>query len=70
MKQLSVHQVGEDPDVLAFDPWLSRLNVSAESGTVTVLRESNPDLQELEQYNMTHAHTVSADPKSHLAYFP
>ncbi|MGH9342777.1 MAG: YncE family protein, partial [Terriglobia bacterium] len=36
MKLLSVHQVGEDPDVLAFDPGLGRLYVAAESGTVTV----------------------------------
>ncbi|HEY1213377.1 MAG TPA: YncE family protein, partial [Bryobacteraceae bacterium] len=41
MKLLNVHQVGEDPDVLAFDPGLKRLYVSAESGTVTVLEESN-----------------------------
>lgn len=39
MKLLSVHQVGDDPDVLAFDPGLKRLYVSAESGTVTVLQK-------------------------------
>ena len=36
MKLLLVHQVGDDPDVLAFDTGLGRLYVSAESGTVTV----------------------------------
>jgi DNA-binding beta-propeller fold protein YncE len=36
MKLLSVHSVGDDPDVLAFDPALKRLYVSAESGTVSV----------------------------------
>jgi len=36
MKVLSTHEVGEDPDVLAFDPGLKRLYVSAESGTVSV----------------------------------
>jgi DNA-binding beta-propeller fold protein YncE len=70
MRLVSIHQVGEDPDVLAFDPGLSRLYVSAESGTVTVLQESNRDLRSLGQDHMAHAHTVSVDPKSHLVYFP
>lgn len=70
MKLLSVHRVGEDPDVLAFDPGLRRLYVSAESGTVTVLLESNGDIRQLGQFHMLHAHTVSVDPKSHLVYFP
>jgi DNA-binding beta-propeller fold protein YncE len=70
MKLLSVHQVGEDPDVLAFDPGLKRLYVSAESGTVTVLQEADRDLRELGQFHMPHAHTVSVDPNSHLVYFP
>jgi DNA-binding beta-propeller fold protein YncE len=70
MKLLSVHQVGEDPDVLAFDPGLWRLYVSAESGTVTVLQETNRDLRTLGQFHMSHAHTVSVDPQSHLVYFP
>lgn len=69
-KLLSVHEVGEDPDVLAFDSGLARLYVSAESGTVTVLQERNRDLRELGQLHMPHAHTVAVDPKSHLVYFP
>lgn len=70
MKLLTVHQVGEDPDVLAFDAGLKRLYVSAESGTVTVLEERNRDLRQLGQFHMPHAHTVSVDPKTHLVYFP
>jgi DNA-binding beta-propeller fold protein YncE len=70
MKLLSVHQVGEDPDVLAFDAGLGWLYVSAESGTVTVLRESGRDLKTLGQFHMPHAHTVSIDPQTHLVYFP
>ena len=70
MKLLSIHQVGEDPDVLAFDPGLKRLYVSAESGTVTVLEESNRDLRQLGQFHMPHAHTVAVDPNTHLVYFP
>jgi DNA-binding beta-propeller fold protein YncE len=70
MKLLSVYQVGKDPDVLAFDPGLKRLYVSAESGTVSVFQESGRGLQSLGQLSMPHAHTVSVDPKTHLVYFP
>jgi DNA-binding beta-propeller fold protein YncE len=70
MKLLSIHQVGDDPDVLAFDSGLGRLYVSAESGAVTVFKESNRNLHQLSQFYMPHAHTVSVDPKSHLVYFP
>lgn len=69
-KLLSVHQVGEDPDVLAFDTGLDRLYVSAESGTVTVLQENDRDLRQVEQFQMPHAHTVSVDSNTHLVYFP
>jgi DNA-binding beta-propeller fold protein YncE len=70
MKLLSVHQVGEDPDVLSFDPGLNRLYVSAESGTVSVFQESDRALRLIEQFNMPHAHSVSVDPKTHFVYFP
>jgi DNA-binding beta-propeller fold protein YncE len=70
MKLLSVHQVGVDPDVLAFDPGLKRLYVSAESGTVSVFQEFGRNLRLLGQVNMPHAHTVSVDPTTHLVYFP
>jgi DNA-binding beta-propeller fold protein YncE len=70
MKLVSVHQVGDDPDVLAFDSGLGRLYVSAESGTVAVLEKSNRDLRSLGQFHMPHAHTVAVDSNSHLVYFP
>jgi DNA-binding beta-propeller fold protein YncE len=70
MKVLSTHEVGEDPDVLAFDPGLKRLYVSAESGTVSVFEEGGRDLRPLAHFSMPHAHTVSVDPKTHLVYFP
>lgn len=70
MKVSSVHQVGRDPDVLAFDSGLGRLYVSAESGTVTVLQKTGRDLRPLGEFHMPHAHTVSVDSRSHLVYFP
>jgi len=70
LKLLSVHQVGDDPDVLAFDPGLKRLYVSAESGNVTVFQLSGRELKQLAQFNMSRAHTVAVDPGTHLVYFP
>ncbi len=69
-KLLAVHPVGDDPDVLAFDPGLMRLYVSAESGTVAVFQEVGRKLNSIAQFNMPHAHTVAVDPATHLVYFP
>jgi YVTN family beta-propeller protein len=70
MKVLSTYEVGEDPDVLAYDPGLKRLYVSAESGTVTIFQNQGKSLTLLGSFEMPHAHTVSVDPKTHLVYFP
>jgi DNA-binding beta-propeller fold protein YncE len=70
MKVLATHPVGEDPDVLAFDPGLKRLYVSAESGNVTVFREQGKTLVSEGELHMPHAHTVCVDPDTHLVYFP
>jgi DNA-binding beta-propeller fold protein YncE len=70
MKVLMTHPVGEDPDVLAFDPGLKRLYVSAESGNVFVFRENGKTLVDEGQISIPHAHTVCIDPNTHLVYFP
>lgn len=70
MKVLGTFPVGEDPDVLAFDPDLKLLYVSAESGDVRVFRISNRQLQPVGGISMPYAHSVSVDPGSHLVYFP
>jgi len=70
MKVLGAYEVGEDPDVLAFDPGLKLLYVSAESGQVRVFREDGRALILLGGIDMPRAHTVSVDPNSHLVYFP
>ena len=70
MKVLATHSVGEDPDVLAFDPGLKRLYVSAESGNVTVFREQGKTLASEGGLFIPHAHTVCVDPDTHLVYFP
>ena len=73
MKVLAIHPVGKDPDVLAFDPGLKRLYVSAESGNVFVFREDGEDGKTLVHegdISIPHAHTVCVDPNTHLVYFP
>jgi DNA-binding beta-propeller fold protein YncE len=67
---LAVYPVGKDPDVLAFDPGLREVYVSAESGEVTVFRENGKTLVKAETLSMPHAHTAAVDPKTHLVYFP
>jgi len=56
--------------VLSFDPGLKQLYVSAESGQVWVYRENGRALAAVGNFSMPHAHTVCADPKTHLVYFP
>jgi DNA-binding beta-propeller fold protein YncE len=70
MKVLATYPVGEDPDVLAFDPGLKLLYVSAESGQVKVFRLSGKILVSVGGFSTPHAHTVSVDPETHLVYFP
>lgn len=70
MKVLATYPVGEDPDVLAFDPGLKLLYVSAESGHVTVFREQGKALVSKGEFLVPPAHTVSVDSDTHLVYFP
>jgi DNA-binding beta-propeller fold protein YncE len=64
------YAVGDDPDVLAFDPALQRLYVAAESGVVTVFEERERALQLLGEYRAPAAHSVSVDPATHRVYLP
>ena len=64
------YSVGDDPDVLAFDPGLQRLYVAAESGVVTVFQQRGPALQPLGEYRAPGAHSVSVDPATHRVYLP
>ena len=70
MRVLATYPAGKDPDVLAFDPGLKQLYVSAESGNVAVFRESRKALVQVGSVFMPHAHTVCVDAKTHLVYFP
>jgi DNA-binding beta-propeller fold protein YncE len=71
MRVVGTHSVGRSPDVLAFDPSLRRLYVSAESGEVAVFAERGRRLRKLGQaFLAPEAHTVAVDPRTHLVYFP
>ena len=63
--------VGQSPDVLAFDPAKRRLYVSAESGVVAVFAETKTSAKPLGiSFLAAEAHTVAVDPATHLVYFP
>jgi DNA-binding beta-propeller fold protein YncE len=63
--------VGDDPDVLAFDGSLRRLYVASESGEVAVFAEKGRRLERLGLAGLDEsAHTVAVDPRTHLVYFP
>jgi DNA-binding beta-propeller fold protein YncE len=70
MKTLGTYPVGDNPDVLAFDPGLKQLYVSAESGDIWIYRVSGKGLVAVGNFSMPRAHTVCVDPKTHLVYFP
>jgi DNA-binding beta-propeller fold protein YncE len=63
--------VGDEPDVLDFDPGLRRLYVAAESGVVTVFAEHGRSLTKLGQaFLASEAQSVAVDPRTHLVFFP
>lgn len=63
--------VGNTPDVLAFDTGLHRLYLAAEDGTVSVFDEQGRTLSPLASAKLAdHAHTVAVDQSTHRVYFP
>lgn len=69
----ALHDVGDNPDVLAFDPGLRRLYVAAESGVLAVFDEdgNGPGLREVARgFAAANAHSVVVDPDTHHIYLP
>lgn len=63
--------VGDDPDVLAYDPALGYLYVAAESGVVSIFRMRGKQVEKLADTNLgPNAHVVAADPETHDSYYP
>jgi DNA-binding beta-propeller fold protein YncE len=70
MKPLQQLKVGDDPDVLAWDPAWRRLYVASESGVVSAFWLNGTTLQPVGEIRAAHAHTVAVDPRTHLVYLP
>lgn len=70
MKVLSVHAVGDDPDVLAWDPAWRRLYVASESGVLSEYLADGAVLHAVGEVRAPHAHTVSVDARTHRVYLP
>jgi DNA-binding beta-propeller fold protein YncE len=66
----AVGDVGDGPDVLAFDPDLGWLYVASESGVVSVFAENSAGLAPIGEYRAPHAHSVAVDLGTHLVYLP
>lgn len=63
--------VGEDPDVLAYDPGLGYVYVAAESGIVSVLKTQAGRVSSVGGMLLgPNAHVVAVDPETHKSYFP
>lgn len=63
--------VGEDPDVLAYDPSAHRLYVAAESGTLTTLDLRDHTVAVTGSGRVADgAHVVAVDPNTHRSYYP
>jgi hypothetical protein len=70
MRVLATHRVGDDPDVLAWDPVWRRLYVAAESGVVSSFWLDGTTLHPMGEYRAPSAHSVSVDPRTHRIYLP
>lgn len=67
----NVLAVAEGPDVLAFDRGLQLLYVACESGSVSLFRYSNSQLEKLGNVKVgANSHSVSVNSETHRAYFP
>jgi len=64
-------QVGDTPDVLAYDQSAQTLYVAAESGTVTVADLRDHQLHVTGSDHLAdNAHVVALDPTNHHSFFP
>lgn len=70
-KVVESFDVGDDPDVLAFDPDLHLLYVAGEAGVVSMFSTSGGKTAKVGEAPLgPNAHVVAVDPTTHRAYFP
>ncbi len=68
---IGTQRVGDNPDVLAYDPAAGRLYVAAESGWLTILDEHNRTLTVAGRNHLADgAHVVAVDPTTHRTFYP
>lgn len=68
---LDQHPVGQNPDVLAYDPGNHRLYVAAETGWLTTLDVHNHHTTITGSNHLADgAHVVAVDPTTHRSYYP
>jgi DNA-binding beta-propeller fold protein YncE len=66
-----IANVGDEPDVVAFDGQAGRVYVASESGPVTVFQRDGRRIQVIDaQYLGDDAHSVAVDPATGRSYFP
>ena len=70
-KIIAKDKVGRTPDVMDFDKGKHLLYVSSESGTVSVFKVEQGNVQKKgEVFFYSNAHSVSVDEKTHSVFFP
>jgi YVTN family beta-propeller protein len=71
MRVTSSFGVGQDPDVLAFDPQLHLLYVAGEAGIVSLFKADAGNVSKIGDGRVgPNAHVVAVDESTHRAYFP
>lgn len=71
MRVTSSFDVGQDPDVLAFDPELHLLYVAGEAGIVSLFKADAGNVSKIGDDRIgPNAHVVAVNDSTHRAYFP
>jgi DNA-binding beta-propeller fold protein YncE len=71
MRVTSSFDVGQDPDVLAFDSQLHLLYVAGEAGIVSMFKADAGNVSKIGDGRVgPNAHVVAVDESTHRAYFP
>ncbi|HEY5086331.1 MAG TPA: YncE family protein, partial [Gemmatimonadaceae bacterium] len=70
MRVIGMHDVGDGPDVLAWDSKWRRLYVASEGGVLSAFWADGVRLWPAGEYRAPHAHTVGLDSRTHRLYLP
>lgn len=70
MRIIGTHDVGDGPDVLAWDAAWRRLYVASEGGLLSAFQADGTTLRPAGEYRAPHAHTVGLDSRTHRLYLP